>query len=71
MKIKLDKRSQIFQNLNGASHEIILFAENDQIFVYNNITESIPSVIHGNGGSKVKFDHLFRDNIAPTEYIND
>ena len=53
IKIKLDTKSNIFQNLNGASHEISLFAENDDVFIYNNVTETVPIIVHGNGGSKV------------------
>lgn len=50
----MDTRSEIFQNLNGASHELILFSQdNGDISLYNNFTQSVPSVIHGNGASKV------------------
>lgn len=64
----MDTKSSIFQNLNGASDEISLFAENDEIYVYNNITESIPVIIHGNGPTKVKI-YIFFFNLF-IQYLN-
>lgn len=58
IKIKLDTKSNIFQNLNGASHEISLFAENDDVFIYNNVTETVPIIVHGNGGSKMVLNRV-------------
>lgn len=51
--MKLDTRSDIFQNLNGAFDELSLVEIDDNIVVYNNITESYPAFFHGNGPSKV------------------
>ena len=49
----MDTRSEIFQNLNGASQEISILADEHDLVIYNNVTQTIPAVIHGNGGSKV------------------
>ena len=54
-KLQLDTRSNIFQNLNGALDEIILMNVESNIVIYNNITKSQPSFLHGNGPTKVKF----------------
>ena len=51
--IILDKRAEIFMNLNGAQDEIELPATEDEIYVHNSWTNSDPVVIHGNGPSKV------------------
>ena len=58
-RIKLDTKSVIFQNLNGASHEISIFHINDHdLNIYNNVTEQIPAVVHGNGASKQVLNRL-------------
>lgn len=58
-RIKLDTKSVIFQNLNGASHEISIFHKDDHdLNIYNNVTEQIPAVVHGNGGSKEVLNRL-------------
>ena len=49
----LDKRADIFMNLNGAVDEIELPVKDDAVYVYNSWTDSIPIVIHGNGPAKV------------------
>jgi procollagen-lysine,2-oxoglutarate 5-dioxygenase, invertebrate len=51
--LKLDTRSELFQNLNGASHEISIFSIKNELHVFNNQTQTVPSILHGNGGSKV------------------
>lgn len=55
MKLKLDHDSDIFMNLNGAKNEVILkFAEKDgRPVVLNKKSKKEPSVIHGNGPSKI------------------
>jgi len=40
-------------NLNGATDEIELPVINDEVYVRNSWTDSVPIVIHGNGPSKV------------------
>lgn len=51
--IKLDTKSQLFHNLNGASEEISIFSLKGDLSAFNNKTQTVPSVLHGNGGSKV------------------
>lgn len=51
--IALDKRADIFMNLNNAIDEIALPVNGDDIYLHNSWTDSIPTVIHGNGPSKV------------------
>ncbi len=51
--IVLDKRAKIFMNLNGAIDEIKLPANGEEVYVHNSWTDSIPTVIHGNGPAKV------------------
>jgi hypothetical protein len=53
--IVLDKRADIFMNLNGAVDEVELPANDDDVYVHNTWTDSIPTVIHGNGPSKVSY----------------
>lgn len=50
----LDKRADIFMNLNGAVDEIALPMNDDEVYVHNTWTDSIPVVIHGNGPAKVR-----------------
>ena len=52
--MKLDTRSEIFQNLNGALEEIIFKSSAGYYKIYNNVTKTYPVVVHGNGSSKVK-----------------
>lgn len=40
-------------NLNGAADEVELPIGDDEIYVQNSWTDSIPVVIHGNGPAKV------------------
>ncbi|CAF0816227.1 unnamed protein product [Rotaria sp. Silwood1] len=56
--IVLDKRADIFMNLNGAADEIELPVRNDEIYVYNSWTDSNPIVIHGNGPAKRTLNYL-------------
>lgn len=60
LKIKLDYECDIFQNLNGASSDVrILFNEaTGEYFVKNVLTDSVPSLIHGNGPSKVLLNNF-------------
>lgn len=53
-QIKLDYKSDVFLNLNGASNDIRL-VYNDasgEYSIKHSITETTPSLIHGNGPSK-------------------
>ena len=49
----LDKRADIFMNLNGALDEVELPVNNNDVYVHNSWTDSVPTVIHGNGPAKV------------------
>ncbi len=49
----LDTKSNIFQNLNGALGEIALMTFGDELVIYNNRTETLPSFVHGNGPVKM------------------
>lgn len=55
LKIKLDHKSEIFQNLNGASADVkLVYNEaSGEYFLKNIVTETTPNLIHGNGPSKV------------------
>lgn len=59
-KIQLDYKSEIFQNLNGASADVrIVYNEaSGEYFVNNILTDSTPSLIHGNGPSKVLLNNF-------------
>ncbi|PVD36874.1 hypothetical protein C0Q70_03864 [Pomacea canaliculata] len=56
--IKLDTRSEIFQNLNGALGDITLKYIGNHSYLYNIVTGTSPIVIHGNGPIKVEFNRL-------------
>ena len=60
--IGLDKRADIFLNLHGAIDEVELPVHNDEVYVKNTWTDSVPTVIHGNGPSKVNY--LFSNSIS-------
>lgn len=55
LKIKLDSRSELFQNLNGAEKQVRMdFAEETgEGFLRNVDSDTVPMVVHGNGPSKV------------------
>ena len=52
-KMKLDTRSEMFQNLNGALDEVQVKFKGENSYLYNMKTGSIPIVVHGNGPVKV------------------
>lgn len=60
LKIKLDYESDVFQNLNGATADVrITYNEaTGEYFVRNIMTDTVPSVIHGNGPSKVLLNNF-------------
>lgn len=60
--IVLDKRADIFMNLNGAIDEIKLPANGEDVYLQNSWTDSVPTVIHGNGPAKVKEMSFFIEN---------
>ncbi|RWS03079.1 Procollagen-lysine:2-oxoglutarate 5-dioxygenase 3-like protein, partial [Dinothrombium tinctorium] len=57
--IKLDHKSNIFQNLNGAMGDVeIRFDENGDASVYNTAYHTNPIILHGNGMSKLVINAL-------------
>ncbi|KAK6177441.1 hypothetical protein SNE40_015540 [Patella caerulea] len=56
--IKLDTKSEIFQNLNGALGETTLKFKGSKSYMYNFKTGSSPVIIHGNGPIKSEFNRL-------------
>ncbi|XP_055696089.1 procollagen-lysine,2-oxoglutarate 5-dioxygenase isoform X1 [Lutzomyia longipalpis] len=59
-KMKLDNRAEIFQNLFGAEKDVELHfdTESGEAFVGNVDTETVPTIIHGNGLSKQRLNSL-------------
>uniref|UniRef100_A0A7M4F7V6 Procollagen-lysine,2-oxoglutarate 5-dioxygenase 1 n=1 Tax=Crocodylus porosus TaxID=8502 RepID=A0A7M4F7V6_CROPO len=53
INISLDRRSRIFQNLNGALDEVVLKFENSRVRARNLLYDTLPVMIHGNGPTKV------------------
>ncbi|CAF3679853.1 unnamed protein product [Rotaria sordida] len=56
--IILDKRADIFMNLNDAINELELPTNGDEVYVHNTRTDSIPTVIHGNSRAKKSLNYL-------------
>ncbi|XP_014782723.1 multifunctional procollagen lysine hydroxylase and glycosyltransferase LH3 [Octopus bimaculoides] len=56
--IKLDTKSAIFQNLNGALGEIMVKFKGAHSFLYNVKTRQTPTVVHGNGPVKEEFSRI-------------
>lgn len=61
--IKWDRRSELFQNLNGYKENIELKFDGDDLRIINTGYKTVPVVIHGNGPSKLHLNHLA--NYAP------
>ena len=59
-RMRLDLDSLIFQNLNGALDEVVLATAEDKqhVRLFNNLTKNYPSVVHGNGLSKVTLNYV-------------
>ncbi len=58
--IVLDKRADIFMNLHGAGDELKLPVNGEDVYVQNSWTNSVPTVIHGNGPAKVNERIFYR-----------
>jgi procollagen-lysine,2-oxoglutarate 5-dioxygenase len=58
LKIKLDHKSAIFQNLNGAVGDVEIRFTSDDAYIQNTAYQTNPLVIHGNGPSKVALNSL-------------
>lgn len=60
LSIKLDHKSEVFQNLNGAIEQVMLQVDPDtsESFIYNTAFKTHPCVIHGNGPSKLTLNNF-------------
>jgi hypothetical protein len=56
--MKLDHRSHIFQNLNGAQEEVEIKYEDDKSVGHNVVYGTKPAIFHGNGPSKIFLNYL-------------
>ena len=54
LEIKLDTKSVIFHNLNGATDEVELKFQNGHPYLTNIVFDTRPSVLHGNGPPRIK-----------------
>lgn len=60
LNIKLDYESEIFQNLNGASGDVRVYKNEatGEYFIKNIVTDTVPSLVHGNGPSKILLNNF-------------
>lgn len=56
--MKLDSRSEIFQNLNGAAGEVELIEDVNETYLSNSHFKTKPLIIHGNGPSKIHLNSI-------------
>ncbi|KAH0954090.1 hypothetical protein HN011_010425 [Eciton burchellii] len=57
-KIKLDHKSEIFQNLNGAVADVELRFKGEESYLQNIVYNTVPLILHGNGYSKLVLNSL-------------
>ncbi|XP_011701398.1 PREDICTED: procollagen-lysine,2-oxoglutarate 5-dioxygenase 3 isoform X2 [Wasmannia auropunctata] len=57
-KIKLDHKSEIFQNLFGAVADVELRFKGHEAYLQNIVYNTVPLVLHGNGFSKLVLNSL-------------
>ncbi|KYN44845.1 Procollagen-lysine,2-oxoglutarate 5-dioxygenase 3 [Trachymyrmex septentrionalis] len=57
-KIKLDHKSEIFQNLYGAVADVELRFKGEEAYLQNIVYNTVPLVLHGNGPSKLVLNSL-------------
>ncbi|CAG0881937.1 unnamed protein product [Cyprideis torosa] len=57
LDIKLDHKSQLFQNINGATSELVLGFRGTEAFVENTLYSTVPLLLHGNGPTKQILNH--------------
>ena len=57
-KIKLDHKSEIFQNLYGAVADVELKFEGGKASLLNTVYNTEPLILHGNGYSKLSLNSL-------------
>ncbi|XP_073481994.1 procollagen-lysine,2-oxoglutarate 5-dioxygenase 2 isoform X1 [Aquarana catesbeiana] len=58
INITLDHKSQIFQNLNGAVDEVVVYFDGPRARAQNTQYETFPILIHGNGPTKVQLNYF-------------
>jgi len=56
--IKLDRRAELFQNLNGARDHVEVSFDDGNVVITNTRFKTRPVVIHGNGPSKIFLNYL-------------
>ncbi|XP_021519759.1 multifunctional procollagen lysine hydroxylase and glycosyltransferase LH3 isoform X1 [Meriones unguiculatus] len=58
LKLNLDHKSRIFQNLNGALDEVVLKFDQNRVRIRNVAYDTLPVVVHGNGPTKLQLSYL-------------
>ncbi|XP_044146142.1 procollagen-lysine,2-oxoglutarate 5-dioxygenase 2 isoform X2 [Bufo gargarizans] len=58
INITLDHKSGIFQNLNGAVDEVVLYFENGKARAQNTQYDTLPVLVHGNGPTKIQLNYF-------------
>ncbi|XP_040283981.1 procollagen-lysine,2-oxoglutarate 5-dioxygenase 2 isoform X2 [Bufo bufo] len=58
INITLDHKSGIFQNLNGAVDEVVLYFENGKARAQNTQYDTLPVLVHGNGPTKILLNYF-------------
>ncbi|OBS64584.1 hypothetical protein A6R68_06880, partial [Neotoma lepida] len=58
LKLNLDHKSRIFQNLNGALDEVVLKFDQNRVRIRNVAYDTLPVVVHGNGPTKLQLNYL-------------
>ncbi|CAB3978182.1 procollagen-lysine,2-oxoglutarate 5-dioxygenase 3-like [Paramuricea clavata] len=58
LQMKLDHKSELFQNLNGATGESQLVADENNVWFENTLYNTKPVIIHGNGPSKLFLNYV-------------
>lgn len=58
LQMKLDHKSEIFQNLNGAKDEVEVKINDKEVWLENILYGTKPAVIHGNGPSKLFLSYI-------------
>lgn len=56
--MKLDVKSELFQNMHGAQGDVTIKFKSDHSYAYNVITGTTPVVVHGNGPIKPEFNRF-------------
>lgn len=69
-QIKLDHKSKIFQNLNGATTEVELSFQQVYPKLLNTMYDTEPLVLHGNGPSKRILNTLGRYSANTKNNLN-